>query len=216
MTPMKTRRKISRDAVPLAGSERHGLPGALEIGPCDPAEPLTVTVYVRQRGAPIDIRELGLTPPHKRKYLTYKQMVARHGAAVGGAGGVNQSGARREPWVLHSAALRQILPPPERRYEGSQRPLCGRARLGSVHRLGHASRRKVASGAGKHSSRPGPKRREWGRHSHTGFSIALGRLRRLSSHFHSQTFDTDFPSASTSYSKTVVISFSCANFFEAV
>ncbi len=41
--------------VPLPGSERQPPPGALRVGPADPAEPITVTVVVRRRpGEPAD------------------------------------------------------------------------------------------------------------------------------------------------------------------
>lgn len=71
----------TKATVVLPGSERHALPDATQIGPADPQERVKITVYVRQKGARFDVQKLGKTPPKKRKYLTYDQVVARYGAS---------------------------------------------------------------------------------------------------------------------------------------
>lgn len=133
-----------RHALPLPGSERHALPGAVEVGLCDPAERVTVTVYVRQRGGPIDIQELGLTPPRKRRYLTYRQMVARYGAARADLERVEQfakasglrvgevSTERRSVQLSGSAgAMEQAFGVTLKRYRHGKRTF--RGRTGPIH-----------------------------------------------------------------------------------
>src|SRR4051812_12638584 len=68
--------------VPLEGSERAVLPGARVAAEVDPNEIIEITIRVRPK-RPIDddaIAAAGAKPLEKRRYLSYDELVATHGA----------------------------------------------------------------------------------------------------------------------------------------
>ncbi len=74
---------MADDRVSLAGSERVPLAGATAVGPVDPAERFTVTVYVRANPAAGDlpsVDELSAALPADRHYLSPDEAAARFGA----------------------------------------------------------------------------------------------------------------------------------------
>jgi Pro-kumamolisin, activation domain len=67
----------------LEGSERHPAPEARRIGPANPREQITVSIYVRRPPgvpAPADIEYWTRNPPGHRKYLSHKEFLDKHGA----------------------------------------------------------------------------------------------------------------------------------------
>lgn len=74
---------MSTKKIPLVGSIRHPLPGAVEQGVIDLHAMSTVTVYVRPNpeGAPLpSIEELAMVPPPMRHMPTSDEVVASRGA----------------------------------------------------------------------------------------------------------------------------------------
>jgi kumamolisin len=69
------------DKVVLKDSERELVPGSRELGPAKPDETIRVTVYVRPKGAPIDVDRLGAMLPGERKYLGDTEFYNRYGAS---------------------------------------------------------------------------------------------------------------------------------------
>jgi hypothetical protein len=68
----------------IEGSHRPPRPGARLIGPADPDESFSVTIYVRRSpDAPplLDMAYWSKTPPGKRKFLSREEFASRYGAA---------------------------------------------------------------------------------------------------------------------------------------
>jgi kumamolisin len=73
----------SRKRVPIPGSERRALAGALRAGKADPNEQMQVSVYVRSsapEGTRAAVQELVDQPPHQRRYLSREEFAASFGA----------------------------------------------------------------------------------------------------------------------------------------
>ena len=65
----------TKNALPLAGSERHVMPGAREVGPCKADAPVDATIRLRSRS--------GQTPAaatNTRSFLSRASFEAQHGA----------------------------------------------------------------------------------------------------------------------------------------
>jgi kumamolisin len=71
--------------VELKGSARGALPGGQEVGPADPNQQITVSVFLRRGSKPGEFpraAQLGARFPHQRKYLTRKEFARLHGATA--------------------------------------------------------------------------------------------------------------------------------------
>ena len=100
--------------IPLPGSKQTLLPNSLAAGPVDKSEIASVTVRVRSAGDPKALAkkayELAGTPLTKRKYLTYEELEAQHGASQADLDKIEQFAQRHDLMVVHrSAAERSIV-----------------------------------------------------------------------------------------------------------
>ncbi len=68
--------------VPISGSERSIFPGAVDTGPTDANETISVTVLLRRRSSAElmrKIEDLSARSPADRKYMTHEEFAANHG-----------------------------------------------------------------------------------------------------------------------------------------
>jgi kumamolisin len=71
--------------VELKGSSREAIPGGQDAGPADPNQQIEVSVLLRRGSKPgkfPSAAQLGVQPPHQRKYLTREEFAHQHGAAA--------------------------------------------------------------------------------------------------------------------------------------
>ncbi|PSB26202.1 S53 family peptidase [Stenomitos frigidus] len=65
---------------PLPGSERTMLPGARQMGPVKPEEPMEVSVYLKARGSAKALEALANQLPGQRQHLSQAEFAAQQGA----------------------------------------------------------------------------------------------------------------------------------------
>src|SRR6516165_2546558 len=100
--------------VPLPGSKRTLLPNSRPAGPIDPSEVASVTVRLRSAGDPEALAkkayDLANTPLAERKYLTYEELEAQHGAKKEDLDRIEHFAQEHNLTVVHrSAAERSVV-----------------------------------------------------------------------------------------------------------